>query len=537
MSAGQEPAKSSRRFPRPRVESVLAAGAALVGVIALVSTLTPDLADRARLIRGVLPPGFTELARVLALLFGLALLLLSRSLARGRRRAWAMALFAVIGVALAHLAKGLDFEESIVSLLLVVALLRYRSHFDAPGDPAARRPVAGTLLAVAAMVGIGVVLGTRGMPDRVGDLISACAVLLTLYSLVLWLGPLPEQVSQSLEERRRARELVESFGSDSLAFFTLRHDKSFSFSSSGNAFLAYRLVGSSALISGDPVGKESEFPELISDFIERAGDNGWRVAVVGAGRERLGLYREKGLARVIKIGDEAVVQPALFSLEGRSMRKVRQSVRKVAERDEITFRIVRAKDADEELRLKIEQISSAWLAGRRERGFSMAMDDLFAPGGVFALALDTSAEPIAFLHLVPSPAGGGYSLSSQRRLPGSPGGVSEFLVANALVWAREAGVPELSLNFCAFRSLLHIDENDERLLRRLLRKALLRLDLIFQIERLRAFSHKFRPEWRPRYVCLERLSDLPAVGLAYLRAESLIATPRPPSRKRPPRSD
>ena len=213
---------------------------------------------------------------------------------------------------------------------------------------------------------------------------------------------------------------------------------------------------------------------------------------------------------------------------------MRQSSRKVAERDGIEFRIVRAKDADEDLRLRLEQISSAWLAGRRERGFSMAMDDLFAAGGVFALALDCGDDPIAFLHLVPSPAGGGYSLSSQRRLPGSPGGISEFLIVEALAWAREAGVPELSLNFCAFRSLLHIDGQDERLLRRLARGTLLRLDVIFQIERLRTFSHKFRPQWRPRYVCLERLSDLPVVGLAYLRAESLIAAPRSPSRRRPP---
>jgi lysylphosphatidylglycerol synthetase-like protein (DUF2156 family) len=510
---------------------VLAAAAALLGVITLVSALTPDLTDRAHVLEKIMPTDVLELARVVALTLGLALLLLSRSLARGRRRAWTLALVAVVGVAIAHLVKGLDFEESIISLLLVTALLRYRSHFDAPGDPAVRRPVAAGLLAAAGAVAIGIVFSTRGMPDRVGDLISACALLLALWALRLWLGPFPEHVHQSLEQRRRARELVESFGRDSLAFFALRRDKSFFFSASGNAFLAYRLVGSSALISGDPVGEEREFADLVADFMARARDHGWRVAVVGAGRERLPLYREQGMGRAIKIGDEAVVQPEHFTTEGRAMRKVRQSARKVAERDGIRFRIVRARDADEELRTTLEEISSAWLGRRRERGFSMAMDDLFAPGGVFALALDTGDEPIAFLHIVPSPAGGGYSLSTQRRLPGCPGGISEFLVSETLAWAREAGVRELSLNFCAFRGLLHM-EPEGGLPRRLARRALLGLDPIFQLERLSSFSRKFRPQWRPRYVCLERLSDLPAVGLAYLRAESLIAPPRSPARKR-----
>ena len=117
---------------------------------------------------------------MLALAFGLALLLLSRSLARGRRRAWQLALVAVSGVAIAHLAKGLDVEEAIISSLLVIGLLRYRSYFDAPGDPAVRRPVLGAVLALAVVVGVAVVLGAHGMPDRVGDLISVMTVFLSL---------------------------------------------------------------------------------------------------------------------------------------------------------------------------------------------------------------------------------------------------------------------------------------------------------------------------------------------------------------------
>jgi lysyl-tRNA synthetase class 2 len=523
---------SSKRLPHPRAESVLAAAAALVGVLALVSALTPELADRARFVRSVLPPGFPELARLLTLAFGVALLLVSRSLARGRRRAWVLALVAVVGVSISHLVKGLDFEEALVSLLLVAALLRYRSRFDAPGDPAVRRPVAGSLLATAGVAGLFVALDMRGLlPDRLEDLIGVLAVILGLWALMLWLGPFPEHVRQSLEERHRARELVEAFGRDSLAFFALRRDKSYHFSSKGGAFLAYRLVGSSALVSGDPVGEEEEIEPLLADFVTRARERGWRVAVVGASGERLRLYGGLGIGRVIKIGEEAVLRPESFSIEGRAIRKVRQAARKVAERDEVGFRMVEATAADRALRSTVEEISSAWLAGRRERGFSMAMDDLFAPGGMLALALDRGGEPIAFLHLVPSPAGGGYSLSSQRRLPGSPGGISEFLVVETLNWAREEGVRELSLNFCAFRSLLGVDPQG-RSTRRLARLALLRLDSVFQIERLHSFNRKFRPEWRPRYVCLERLGDVPAIALAYLWAESLIAPPRLPGRRR-----
>src|SRR5258708_23531270 len=134
----------------PRAESLLAWAAAAVGVIGVVSALTPEFRDRFDLVRGVLPPNEIAAARVGALAFGLALIWLSRSLAHRRRRAWQLAVAVVIASAAAHLAKGLDFEEAGISLLLLVALVRYRSRFDVPGDPASTRPLVALAAAGAA---------------------------------------------------------------------------------------------------------------------------------------------------------------------------------------------------------------------------------------------------------------------------------------------------------------------------------------------------------------------------------------------------
>jgi hypothetical protein len=51
------------RMTRPKPESLLAWGAAVTGVIGIVSALTPEMANRLDLVRGVLPPGVPAAAR------------------------------------------------------------------------------------------------------------------------------------------------------------------------------------------------------------------------------------------------------------------------------------------------------------------------------------------------------------------------------------------------------------------------------------------------------------------------------------------
>jgi lysyl-tRNA synthetase, class II len=504
---------------RPNPEMLLAAAAAVVGVIGIVSALTPAIAGRYDVVRGVLPPGVPTAARVLALAFGIALLWLSRSLARRRRRAWQLAVVVVLAAAVAHLAKGLDFEEAIISLGLLVALLRYRARFDVPGDPRSVGPVVGILFAAAAVGAITLGVEIRGgeMPDRVGDVFTAVGLLAGFAALYLWLRPLSQSVAQTVAEHRLARDIVDEFGRDSLSFFALRKDKSLFFSPTRRSFLAYRVVAGTAIVSGDPVGTETEFDALLAEFRRVSRSRGWRFAVVGVSAENLPRYERLGM-RSIAMGDEAVLLPGEFSLEGRAIRKVRQSVSRLTKAG-YTFRVVPAEDAD---RKQVDEVSDEWRGENVERGFSMAMDDLYAPGTMLALAEGPDGVLGGFLHLAPSPAHGGWSLSTMRRRQNTPNGLTEFLVVETALWAKEQGSPELSLNFCALTEL-----REHRFLGRVLHAA----DNIFQLERLHSFSRKFHPVWRPRYLCVEKLTDLPLVGLAYLHLEQLLVPPGPWSRR------
>jgi lysyl-tRNA synthetase, class II len=426
----------------------------------------------------------------------------------------------------AHMIKGLDFEESVVSLALLAALVRWRRRFDVPGESRGIRPAIGLAVTAAATVAIILGIELRGgeLPERLSDVFTALGLLLGFYALFLWLRPLSQAVVQTVGERRVARAIVEAYGFDSLSFFALRRDKSYFFSPSRLSFLAYRVVAGTALISGDPVGASEEFDALLAEFRRVARANGWRLAVISASETHLDLYRALGM-RAFSIGEEAILYPATFSLEGRAIRKVRQSVSRVTKAG-YRLRVVAAEDADEALRTSLDEVSELWRGNMPERGFSMAIDHLHVPGTVFAVAEDEEGRVGGFLHLAPTPAGGGWSLSTMRRSPDTPNGLTEFLVVETLAWAKEHGAVELSLNFCALTDLI-CPERANTIPRRILRRGLLAADNVFQLERLYAFNRKFFPEWRPRYLCVERLSDLPFVGLAYLHVEQLLTPPGP----------
>jgi lysyl-tRNA synthetase class 2 len=223
--------------------------------------------------------------------------------------------------------------------------------------------------------------------------------------------------------------------------------------------------------------------------------------------------------RALYIGDEAVVETERFSLEGRSIRKVRQSVAR-AEKAGFTVELRGLAELRAGELAELEAVSERWREGRCERGFSMAMDGLHAGcDGLVVVARDGGGAVRGFLHFVPSYGRAAMSLSLMRRDRDTPNGLTEFLVVRAIEQLRERGVDELSLNFAAFGRLL---ERPETRLELLLGRALVLASRWFQIESLYRFNAKFGPRWEPRYFLYEGLLGLPRAGMAALWAEGQL---------------
>jgi lysyl-tRNA synthetase class 2 len=278
------------------------------------------------------------------------------------------------------------------------------------------------------------------------------------------------------------------------------------------------------LCSGDPVGPPAALPGVVSDAVAYAERRGLKLAANGVSGELLPVWEQAGL-RALYIGDEAIVETSSFSLEGRAVRKVRQSVARL-EKAGYTAELAELGSLDERTLCEAEGVAERWRAGAAERGFAMAMDSLRTErdaGSVVALARQADGRIRGFIHLVPAYGRSAMSLSSMRRDRDTPNGLMEFLVARAIEALRERGVEEVSLNFAAFARMIQRPScRFERIVGRLVTLA----NPVFQIESLYRFNAKFFPRWEPRYLVYEGALGLPRAALAGMWAEGQLPKPR-----------
>ena len=334
----------------------------------------------------------------------------------------------------------------------------------------------------------------------------------------------------SEDDEKRLRELLDRHGDrDSLGYFALRREKSVVWSPSGKAAVAYRVVGGVALASGDPLGDPEAWPGAIEPWLDQARAHGWIPAVMGASEEAGTVYARHGLD-ALELGDEALVEVAEFTLEGRAMRTVRQAHNRVR-RAGYTVRIRWHEEIPAAEMAALVKRADDWRDGATERGFSMALGRLGdARDGrcVMLECTDAEGELRALLSFVPwGPHG--LSLDLMRRDRDCDNGLVEFMVIDLLRRAREIGITQVSLNFAMFRSVF---ERGGRLgagpVLRLWRSLLSFFSRWWQIESLYRANAKYRPIWEPRFLLFEKSADLPRIGLASARAEGFLELPGPP---------
>ncbi len=532
---------------------------ALGGIVYLLPLL-PAFHDRLGIGEALLTHSGRVAGHVASVLMGLALVLVAPQLARRKERAWevALALFAV-GVVV-HVLKGPHPLAVLYGVAMVIALVWFRAAFRARPDPGSLLQAA---LFVPAYLALVLAFGTASLlleRDHVEPGLTVGGVLETIFAGLVGLdGPYTYtsdffadffpaallalgvaglvivsalvfravvlRAGPSAADREHARQLVHAYGSDTLAYFALRDDKSYFFSGDGQVVIAYTFVSGYALVAADPIGAPASIPRAVDEFLAFCRDRAWNVAFLAVREDDVPMYRRDGF-RSVYLGDEAIIRCDGFTLDGASMKAVRTAVRRVGRHHH--FRLMRETDASPELCEQLNAIRERWRGKAPERGFTMELGGGVRgedPDLLLAVAFDGDERPVAFLRLVPCfGADPGYSLDLMQRDPGAPNGITEFLIANTALALGERGFRRLSMNFAAWGRLFDATARlsfSERAQKRLAEAP----NPYFQIKSLRDFNAKFEPEWLPRSIVVENPAAMPKVGVLYTSVEGFLTIP------------
>lgn len=501
-------------------------------------------------------------SRFALVILGMILIATVPGLIRGKRIAWLVAVACVAGSAVAHPFKNIDLWGTAASLLLLGTLLGARPQFPARSDPPKATwglwVLAGGIAGVFfyALLGLYFMDGEFRHPIAIGeatsdalrllfivpatqaeprthhavwflDSVRVALILVLVFGVTMLVAPVVAHASIGRIERDRVRALLEKYGRSSIAHFALLPDKSYFFSRHGDAVLAYKVIGNTAIVMGDPIGEPAEFARLLDEFIEHCRLDGWTYAFHQAMPEQLELYASRGM-KALKIGEEAVVDVAGFSLSGTPMKHLRATMNRFA-RDGYEA-VVLEPPHPRELLARLREISDAWLerGQRRERTFTLGyFDDALLAQSRLLVARSRDGTIVGFADIVPSYRSEQGNFDMLRYLP-EPKDLADFLHVSLIEWFRGQGCTTMTLGLAPFSGLeVHgMDSASAQAMRLLYRYG----TALFRYRGLREYKEKYHPAWESRYLVYASELQLPGIALAVARAGEL------PGRRERPRN-
>lgn len=526
---------------------------AAMGVVNVLSAVTPSLAERRHILEEVSPLLVRRGGHLTAALAGFALLLLAQGLWRRKRVAWLLTLAVLVVSAISHLVKGLDYEEALLAAGLALLLWVMRHHFHARSDPPSIRQglivLIGASLFTLAYGMLGFYLLDRHFKVHYGwlDALRQTVVMFTAFydpglepltrfghffsnsiyavgaatfGFAAWslLRPVLRRGQPATEaERLTAQRILEQHACSSLARLALLDDKSYFFTP-GGSLVTYSLSGRTAVTLGDPVGPREDLPAAIEGFKALCARNDWIPCFYETMPETLDLYRAAGFEAVC-VGDEGIVNLETFTLEGGAAKGMRSAVNRLTRLGH-KFE-VHPPPVSDELLEELRQISDEWLTNMHggEKRFSLGwFDDDYVRSTPIAAVVTPEGWISAFANITTEYCPDEITIDLMRRRGQVENGTMEYLFVGLFQWAKAQGYRRFNLGLS---SLAGVGESpQDPSLERLLHFIYENINQFYNFKGLHAFKAKFQPEWSPRYLIYPDKAAMAGCWMAVVRLNS-----------------
>jgi phosphatidylglycerol lysyltransferase len=516
---------------------VMAAAVFGAGAVLILTGAVPLFPDRVVTITRLLPDSLLDLSHFTSSIIGTLLLFMAWGLYRRLDVAWIASMVLLgCGVVVAML-RALDYVEAGVLGLVFLLLAWTRPAFYRQTAFTSEAPGAGLIIAIAAVFASSLFLGffsykhidysdalwweMRPSSNAPRFLRASAGIAIVIALMAARRLTRPAKPIDRGELSPEIWEKALAGAQSAEAHLARTGDKFFLTSDAGDAFLMYRVRGRSFIAMGAPIGPQERWSELVWKFRELADRNGARTVFYRCGPEMLPYAIDLGLS-VMKLGEEAHVPLAAFSMEGKPRAKLRTALSR-AEREGVTFRVVEGV-ALENMLSELAEVSQEWLTAKkqREKQFSLGRFDAdYLTGGPVAVA-ETDGRVLAFANLWTLPGREELSFDLMRHRSEVPHGTMDFLFVRLMQWAQEQGYARFSLGVAPLSGI------EARRLApgwaRIAGAAFRHGERLYGYAGLRRYKEKFLPEWQGRYFVAPRGYSM---ARALIDVTLLVSAPLP----------
>ena len=529
-------AKTGARWLSP-VPAVLGLLVAWAGTVMLVSTASPAIEHRLRTLENWVPIGVVEASHLFGALSGVGLLFLARGVLRGYREAHRLTVVLLLAAAIAAGLKGLDYEEAAILLALAAIVASQSAQFRRSG----RAPWVGwtAILLVGLAIGIYAAVGFGSFAasayenahwgrfgfgphaDQVARFLRGLALLALAGAGVLLLAGLRAAAkfhAPDAAEIDRALGSHARSGEGTTAMLVAAGDKSIFFQD-GDAFCSYRVVGSYLVVFGDPTVPRGGERPFLDALIEHADALDRRLLFYQVSAAWLPSLHDRGFS-FFKLGEEAILPLAGFSLAGGRWKTFRHAVRRVEEKEGGRFAVLPPGEVTARME-DLRRVSDEWLENRigREKQFSVgAFSEEYIRRFPCAVVLDARDRVTAFANLLCGPNKGELSIDLMRHGRDAPDGVMDYLFASLLEWGHREGFANFNFGVAPLAAVG--DLSGARLWERMAHLLFRHGEGLYHFQGLRSYKAKFQPRWVPRYMAYGESWEWP---FAVVQVSVLIA--------------
>ncbi len=526
----------------------------LLGIVNIISVLTPAISGRLSLLNNYIPSAAIHASNYFVIFSGLLLLVNAAFMLKGLRSAWWFALLLSVGSAIGHITKAIDFEEAFLALAVVATLMYTRKEYIIKSNPQLRKSGFQTaLISMAAVLLYGIIgfyfldkkhfdinfnllqsvkytlayYFLTGSKDLVAngqfaviflDSIRISGFLSISYIFYTLLNPLIQKRIHDGNAVDTAKRLTQEYGSSALDYFKTYYDKSYFFNEERNCFISYKIAGNFAVILENPVGiNDSVKQNCIKAFCKYCFSQGLYVISYRVPPENLNLYKSAGMKSIF-IGQEGIVDLEKFSLQGGEMKRIRNALNKF---NESGFRLaIYQPPLKEGLIQRLENVSDNWLdsMGRQEYVFSQGMFIWEEIKQQTVLVAENEEGKIAgFLNIIPDYALNEGTFDLIRKSADAPVGIIDFLHVSMFDYFKKLNIRYVNLGFAPMSGIEIPSDISERSMK-------------FAYEKIKSFAHykglreykdKFNPEWHDRYLVYLHdfeLLQIPSVLIKVMKA-------------------